>query len=90
MDLSAATWRKSTRSNNMGGECVEVAVVRGCDAGVANKAAEDVVIVVRDTKNRDRAPHVFTISEWDAFLADAKEGRFDSAALLADLYTPTP
>ena len=69
MDLSAATWRKSTRSN---------------------KAAEDVVIVVRDSKNRDRAPHVFTISEWDAFLADAKEGRFDSAALLTDLCTPTP
>lgn len=28
MDLTDATWRKSTRSGNNGGECVEVATVQ--------------------------------------------------------------
>lgn len=85
MDLTTANWRKSTRSGNNGGDCVEVAVVRGRDAGVANKADEEFVVVVRDTKNPDRPHQVYTISEWDAFLADAKEGRFDSAVLIEGL-----
>jgi hypothetical protein len=85
VDLTAAIWRKSTRSGNNGGDCVEVAVVRGRDAGVANKAGEEFVIIVRDTKNRDRQPQVFTISEWDAFLADAREGRFDSSVMIEEL-----
>lgn len=85
MDLTAAIWRKSTRSGNNGGDCVEVAVVRGCDAGVANKAGEEFVVLVRDTKNRDREPQVFTISEWDAFLDGVRGGQFDSSIMLAEL-----
>lgn len=27
MDLTSATWRKSTRSGNNGGECVEVTTI---------------------------------------------------------------
>lgn len=38
MDLSSATWRKSSRSGANGGECIEV-------AGVPNS------IAVRDSKN---------------------------------------
>jgi hypothetical protein len=85
VDLTAAIWRRSTQSNNMGGNCVEVAVVRGRDAGVANKADEEFVVVVRDTKNRDRDPQVFTIPEWDAFLSGVREGQFDSTAMLEEL-----
>lgn len=29
LDLSDVGWRKSTRSNSVGNQCVEVAVVRG-------------------------------------------------------------
>jgi hypothetical protein len=39
----------------------------------------------KDTKNRDRRPQVFTISEWDAFLADAREGRFDPSVIIEEL-----
>jgi hypothetical protein len=82
VDLTNAVWRKSARSGNNGGNCVEVAVVRGREADVANKSGEEFVVVVRDTKNRDREPNVFTISEWDAFIADAKDGHFDAARLI--------
>ncbi|MEV5411611.1 DUF397 domain-containing protein [Thermopolyspora sp. NPDC052614] len=85
MDLTAASWRKSTLSGNTGGNCVEVAVVNGRDAGVGNKADEEFVVVVRDTKNRDREPQVFTIPEWDAFLAGVREGQFDSATMIEEL-----
>lgn len=87
MDLDAPRWRRSAQSNGSG-NCVEVAVVRGASACVANKAGEEFVVLVRDSKNPDRAPHAFTVAEWDAFLADAAEGRFDTARLLADLRAP--
>ena len=32
---------------------------------------------VRDTKDRSKAPHVFTRHEWECFLAGAKRGEFD-------------
>lgn len=56
-------WFKSTHSGN-GGDCVEIA-----DAG-------DMVLV-RDTKDRDRPHHSFTKPEWRAFIAGAKVGEFD-------------
>jgi hypothetical protein len=34
-------------------------------------------IAVRDTKDRAKAPHVYTRSEWEAFLVGAKNGEFD-------------
>ncbi|RCV50135.1 DUF397 domain-containing protein [Marinitenerispora sediminis] len=83
MDLSRAQWRKSRQSGNNGGHCVEVSALPGRDVTVENKAGEDAVFVVRDSKNRDRAPLVFTRAEWDAFVAGVKNGEFDSAALLA-------
>ncbi|MEV4216738.1 MULTISPECIES: DUF397 domain-containing protein [Nonomuraea] len=81
-DLSKAQWRTSRFSGN-GASCVEVAVLRGRDAGVPNKADEEFVVAVRDTKNRDREPQFFTIPEWDAFLAGVAEGDFSSASLIA-------
>ena len=60
-----AQWRKSTRSDNNGGACVEVAVV--ADA-----------VGVRDTKDSGRGPILtFTRAEWTAFVSGAKDGEFD-------------
>ncbi len=64
VDLTAAEWRKSTRSSPSCDNCVEVAFVGGAT-------------VVRDSKNRDGGVLVFTPGEWDAFTAGAKAGEFD-------------
>ncbi len=85
MDLSRAQWRKSRRSGNNGGHCVEVTTLPGRDVTVANKSSEGEVFVVRDSKNPERAPLVFTRAEWDAFVAGVKDGEFDSETLLAAL-----
>jgi hypothetical protein len=64
MDLSHATWRKSTRSGSTG-NCVEVA---GNLAGV---------VAVRDSKNPAGPALVFTPTEWAAFVGGVKDGEFD-------------
>jgi hypothetical protein len=64
VDLSRATWFKSSRSGPNCDNCVEVAFV---DGGVA----------VRDSKNPAVATLLFTTAEWDAFVAGAKDGEFD-------------
>jgi len=88
MDATVRKWRKSSFSGNNGGACVEVAVVRGCDCGVANKAGEEFVVLVRDSKNPEREPQVFTVAEWDAFLDGVGKREFDSARLLEDFTAP--
>lgn len=60
----SAHWRKSSYSNNQGGECVEVAITGGR-------------ILVRDSKDPDGAKLAFTTSEWAAFLAGVHAGEFD-------------
>jgi hypothetical protein len=60
------SWFKSSFSG--GGGCVEVAHMP--EGGVA----------LRDTKDRTRPAHVYTSSEWDAFLRGAKHGEFDLPA----------
>jgi hypothetical protein len=57
-------WFKSSFS--AAGNCVEVAHLPG--GGVA----------VRDSKDRAKTPHVYNRAEWEAFLAGAKNGEFDS------------
>lgn len=56
-------WRKSTRSGD-NGACVEVRRV-------------DDTIEVRDTKDRGKPVHVYTLTEWEAFIGGAKDGEFD-------------
>lgn len=64
-DLAAAVWRKSSRSNGNGGECVEVA-----DLPDGSRA-------VRDSKDRSGPTLLFTPAEWRAFVEGVKLGEFD-------------
>ncbi|MFD6230153.1 DUF397 domain-containing protein [Streptomyces sp. NPDC060232] len=60
IDLSAATWRKSSYSNGTGGDCVEV--------------ADEVVglVQVRDSKRPDGSVVVVTAAAWGPFVAALK------------------
>ena len=55
-------WRTSTAS--AGENCVEV-------------TAFENSVLVRDTKNRDKAVLAFTSEEWQAFLVGASRGEFN-------------
>jgi hypothetical protein len=63
-DVSRATWRKSTRSNGAGGNCVEIA-----DVGVG--------IGVRDSKASEAGHITFAREAWAAFMTCAKAGVYD-------------
>ena len=60
MDLTGATWRKSTRSSGNSGDCVEVA------DNLANTVA------VRDSKDRLGPVLTFEPATWRAFVEFAK------------------
>ncbi|RZT82115.1 uncharacterized protein DUF397 [Micromonospora violae] len=60
MDLTGARWRKSTRSGNDAGACVEVA---------DNLAGR---VHVRDSKDRDGGLLTFTPAAWRAFVEPAR------------------
>jgi hypothetical protein len=62
VDLTNATWQKSSYSGGNGGNCVEVA---------RNLAG---VVAVRDSKDPDGPVLVFTLSEWRAFTTDVADG----------------
>ncbi|HEV2638868.1 MAG TPA: DUF397 domain-containing protein [Actinocrinis sp.] len=61
-DSSGLLWRKSTKSGNNGGQCVETANLP--DGGRA----------VRDSKNPDGPTLVFTAAEWHAFIDGVQAG----------------
>ena len=63
MELDKLNWKTSSRSGSAG-NCVEVAVT-------------DTAVYVRDTKDRSKAPHVYTHAEWDAFIGGVRDGEFD-------------
>jgi hypothetical protein len=65
VDLSKAAWKKSSRSADNGGNCVEVA---------SNLPG---IVGVRDSKNPTGPALVFSHSEWSAFLSDVKDREFD-------------
>jgi Domain of unknown function (DUF397) len=62
--LDGLNWRKASFSGGNGGGCVEV-------------ADHDGMILVRDTKDRSKAPHSYTVAEWHAFVAGVRNGEFD-------------
>ncbi|MFF7850864.1 DUF397 domain-containing protein [Streptomyces sp. NPDC007910] len=61
LDLSTVTWRKSSYSNDDGGECLEV--------------ADDLPHVpVRDSKTPTAPALVFATSAWASFVDGVKAG----------------
>jgi hypothetical protein len=58
-------WRKSSRSGNGGGNCVEVA------------SLASGIVAVRDSKDPDGPRLTFTPAEWEAFTAGVRAGEFD-------------
>ncbi|WP_324785258.1 DUF397 domain-containing protein [Streptomyces sp. H51] len=62
-DLSAASWRKSSYSNQDGGACVEVS------------DDLDAVVPVRDSKVPHGPVLVFPAGGWSSFVAAVKSGR---------------
>ncbi|MET9390839.1 DUF397 domain-containing protein [Streptomyces sp. NPDC006624] len=63
IDLSAASWRKSSYSNQDGGACIEV--------------SDDfpAVVPVRDSKVPQGPALVFPASGWAHFIAAVRSGR---------------
>jgi Domain of unknown function (DUF397) len=62
-DLTNVAWQKSSYSGGAG-NCVEMAVV-------------GEHILMRDSKNPDQVPHVFTRAEIAAYFAGVRDGEFD-------------
>jgi hypothetical protein len=69
LDLIHAEWRKSSRSGDNGGACVEVA----CNL--------PRIVAVRDSKNPHGPALTVESAGWRAFIADVKAGRQDLTAL---------
>ncbi|NJQ01296.1 DUF397 domain-containing protein [Streptomyces zingiberis] len=65
LDLTIATWRKSSYSNQDGGECIEV--------------SDDFApsVPVRDSKNPHGPVIVFPADGWSSFIAAVKRGTLD-------------
>ena len=78
MDLTGALWRKSSRSANNGGACVEVAAWRkssrsGTNGGNCVEIAPlPGVVAVRDSKDPGGPALTFTHTAWRAFTVAIK------------------
>jgi hypothetical protein len=64
---SRTTWRKSTRSNGAGGNCIEIA-----DLAVG--------IGVRDSKAPEAGHLTYALEAWAGFITRAKAGHYDRSA----------
>lgn len=65
IDLSRAQWRKAASSTSGTGGCVEIA---------SNLPG---VVAIRDSKRPEDGAHVVNRAAFAAFLADAKDGRYN-------------
>ncbi|MCM2393168.1 DUF397 domain-containing protein [Streptomyces albipurpureus] len=63
LDLTQVEWTVSTHSGG-GGDCVRIGTLDGH-------------ILIGDTKNPERTPHIFTPAELQAFILGARDGEFD-------------
>ncbi|MFI7606930.1 DUF397 domain-containing protein [Micromonospora sp. NPDC049366] len=66
VNLTQATWFKSSKSGPNCDNCVEVAYVTGA-------------VGVRDSKDKSGPALVFAPGDWRAFVSHAREGAFDPA-----------
>jgi hypothetical protein len=67
IELSHATWRKSSYSGGNGGQCVEVAL------------SLPGLVAVRDSKRRDGSVLAVDPRQWTRFVVAVKAGAFDPA-----------
>ncbi|WP_422768894.1 DUF397 domain-containing protein [Plantactinospora sp. WMMC1484] len=65
-DLTNAAWRKSTRSDNNGGACIEVAEL------------PHTITAVRDSKDHTGPVLTFTTVEWTSFIDGVKASGFNA------------
>ncbi len=84
MDMTSASWRKSSYSGNGGPECVEVATLGGASwrkssySGNGGVTCVEVarnlpgVVAVRDSTNPHGAHLTFTPADWQAFTTTIK------------------
>ncbi|PJJ01039.1 uncharacterized protein DUF397 [Streptomyces sp. 2333.5] len=86
IDLSSATWRKSTYSNSNGGNCIEVSddfltaaawrksSYSNSDGGECIEIADNLpaLVPVRDSKNPQGPALVFSAAAWGSFVAAVK------------------
>jgi len=88
IDLSTVTWRKSSYSNQDGGNCVEVSddLLHAADWRKSSYSNQDgrqclefadnlPLVPVRDSKDTTRTPLLFTAPAWTAFVQGVKAGR---------------
>jgi hypothetical protein len=61
-DFTHAVWRKSTRSGDNAGQCVEVAFL-GAAVGLRDSKDKGSILIV-------------TPDEWAAFIAETRDGEF--------------
>ncbi|MER6052337.1 DUF397 domain-containing protein [Streptomyces sp. NPDC001793] len=86
IDLSAVTWRKSSYSNQDGGECLEVSddllanatwrksSYSNPDGGACIEVADNVpaLVPVRDSKDPQGPALVFEAAAWGSFVTSIK------------------
>jgi Domain of unknown function (DUF397) len=77
--VEVGVWRKASYSGDNGGTCVEVTATRDATAA-PHKAAEDLLYLMRDSKDPAGPRLAFTAAEWDAFIRGVKDGEFDPAS----------
>jgi Domain of unknown function (DUF397) len=63
-------------SGDNGGACVEVTATHETTAA-PHKADQDVLYLMRDSKDPAGPRLAFTAAEWDAFIKGVKDGEFD-------------
>ena len=85
VNLTSATWRKSSRSGNNGGACVEVTAWRkssfsGNNGGdcvevaPGSETGRGHLIAVRDSKDPEGPVLAFGSGDWQAFTDQVKTG----------------
>ncbi len=73
--IEVGVWHKASLSGN-GDNCVEVTATH--DTSIApHKSDQDVLYMMRDSKDPEGPKLAFTTSEWDAFIKGVKDGEFD-------------
>ncbi|MGW2027526.1 DUF397 domain-containing protein [Streptomyces decoyicus] len=93
IDLSTITWRKSSYSNQDGGQCIEVSddllttatwrksSYSNPDGGQCIEVSDDfpALVPVRDSKDPHRPALLFDATAWSSFVTAVKSGQLPGA-----------